>query len=83
MNLDKRHDLLRKWQISGKLLQGLVKGFWVSLALVTWFINSKIMSFVFWKFQWVLRDVGGTLQIIKKTADFWKILKTLAKGKGI
>ena len=36
-------------------------------------MTQKLQSFLFWKFHWIWRDVGGMPQIIKKMTDFWKI----------
>ena len=38
------------------------------------FLGNQKLSFLIWKFYWVWRHVGKTLQIIKKMADFWKKL---------
>ena len=38
------------------------------------FLGNQKLSFLIWKFYWVWRDVGETLQIIKKMADFLKKL---------
>ena len=36
--------------------------------------DSEIIKFLFWKFHWVWRDVGGTPRIIKKMTDLLKIV---------
>ena len=54
------------------LLKCRDKGSWVFFASVTWLRNNNV--FLFWKFHWVWRDVGGTPWVIKKMMDFWKIV---------
>ena len=42
--------------------------------LCYWSRDSEIIIFLFWKFHWVWRAVGGTSRIIKKMTDYWGII---------
>ena len=37
-------------------------------------VTRKLCTFLFWKFHWVWRDLGGMPRIIKKITGFWKIV---------